>query len=283
MRGRPGAPAGRGPTDCPACRDVPTRDVSHSAVIQNSRDVGALAAKASSVAPRNTAVATAAGRRLPLRSRKTTKRPGVSFRAVARPIPAPAHARPRRIAPRSSRTSAKMSMFSWPKPRLSRIGSMAKTTGTARATANQGRPPVAAGQGRDQPHGDHHDDEGGRNRGDDRGLDRREPCQRRHDECREGGIREPVVAVSHLERVERPAVEPPQHGTPVHPQVEEPVDGRRGHHAEGVVPGRHRDSPDGRHAGTRERREPRRRIPRGERRHGSTASADGAGRRPSSG
>ena len=74
-------------------------------------------------------------------------RPGVSFSAVARPIPTPHQARPRRRATTSARTSAKMNMFSWPSPSVSRIGSSARTAGTARATANHGEIPCRRATG----------------------------------------------------------------------------------------------------------------------------------------
>ena len=92
---------------------------------------------------------------------------GVTFTALARPMPAPAQAplrqkrrraplaaggcvatRPRpavrverrpcqRSATRSAMISAKRSRFTWPYPSVSRLGSIAPASGTASATTNQ--------------------------------------------------------------------------------------------------------------------------------------------------
>ena len=50
---------------------------------------------------------------------------GVSLIAVARPMPMPAQRQPRRSATRSAMIRPKSSRLTWPKPRLSRTGSMA--------------------------------------------------------------------------------------------------------------------------------------------------------------
>src|SRR4051794_29436201 len=66
------------------------------------------------------------------------KTPGVSLIAVARPIPTPAHARPR-ASPnsRSPATRVSSSVLTWPKVIVSRTGSKAIARQTATAKANQ--------------------------------------------------------------------------------------------------------------------------------------------------
>src|SRR4051794_23617661 len=117
---------------------TPTRLVSHSAEVQNSRVSSGKTMPASRVAPAAVPDATAAARPRLAISRYTMKMPGVSLIAVARPIPTPPQLLPRAMPnSRSPATSVSSRVLTWPKVIVSRTGSKLSARQQATPKENQ--------------------------------------------------------------------------------------------------------------------------------------------------
>ena len=213
---------------------LPTRSVSHSATVQNSRDAAGATAAASERGRRGRA---AGDQRRPAPPGHQQVDDEDARRQLDRRREPDADARPSRRPPadassRSAATRTSSSMLTWPKLIVSRIGSNAVSRATRRPARTRASSPRAGDRGSSRQISTTVDHGGGH----DADRDRQPPRQERHRQHRQGGerrVREAVLRVRLDVVVEHAAVvHPVVDGAVVDLQVEEAVPGRE-HGGEG--------------------------------------------------